>query len=469
MTYRAKFLPLGIGLVGCILARAFGTGEVAIYFLSFLQLVIFLSIAREGRITAVGSFTFMYLLFFGVRPVYLISQKDTLLFDQLFHIDPAIADFLNAQWWGVMGLNLFLLGAMVARYGRMGKWRRRIHRAKAERSRVTPPVAWIVLLLMYQIASTVAMAVLAHRGTGLYTSGAGAYLYDLPAVMQAPHLLVIVLLLEKWLAERSLPSLMLLGLSFVICLVFSYLMRNVSFFRGFYLTGLMVIGIACLARWRPKVSYAWLCIPILIALPVFRMLGETRHEAAAELVNVLPQKAVVQEGLARQYWNFFNASGDMNIFDTFVAAMESKPAFRPYIYTWLYVPAHLVPRAVWKSKPANGILIDVSFMNGAPYSPGISGFFLLDGGILWMLGCMLLLGFILSYLDGLVLTMPLGNLQCCLYGIHVVNGMYLTRFYLWQWFYQVLYMAIPCLVIVWLIRRTQAGRRVRYRRGPLTA
>ena len=470
MNFSHKIIPLSVALIFCLLLPLFGADKSTVYVLSTIQLILFYYMVRERKLTALGSFTFMYVLFFAVRPIYLVLQDDYKLFDVLFLIDPKIEGIVNAQWWATLGLILFLMGGLCARFAHAKRWIARSKQANETVGNQLPNQTWLILLFFLQIGTLGIMAVLASSGTALYGSAVGAYLYDLPMAMQAAHVLVILLLLEKWLQHHSTTSLIFLIASCLLCILFTYLMRNVSNFRGFYLTGLMVAGIAAVARLKLKVSYAWLCVPILIALPIFRILGETRAESAAELLDILPAEATGDEGFLKEYWNFFEASGDMNIFDTFVAANESKPEFRPYVYSWLYVPVHFIPRAIWKSKPEKGILIDYSFMNGAPYSAGISGFFLLDGGKLWMLGCMVLLGYILAWFDYQILTMPYGYLRCCLYAIHVVNGMYLTRFYLWQWFYQALYMAVPCLILAWALNKTLSKKKMPVRkRRPLTA
>ena len=149
----------------------------------------------------------------------------------------------------------------------------------------------------------------------------------------------------------------------------------------------------------------------------------------------------------------------MNIFDTFAAATKAQPAYYPYALSWLYVPFHWVPRFLWQDKPRRGVLIDVKFMHGAPLSPGIAGFFLLDGGLAWMLLSMLVLGYLISLADCYVLTMRRGYLQSCLLGIVVINAMFLTRFFLWQYFYQMLYAAIPCMLLAWYANKAQPKQR----------
>ena len=98
-------------------------------------------------------------------------------------------------------------------------------------------------------------------------------------------------------------------------------------------------------------------------------------------------------------------------------------------------------------------------MNGAPYSPGIAGFLLLDGGKLWMVACLVVLGYLLAWGDLRVLIMQPGYLRSCLIAILAVNSMFLTRFYLWQYFYQVLYAVIPCLLIAYLFRKKNHPKR----------
>jgi len=153
--------------------------------------------------------------------------------------------------------------------------------------------------------------------------------------------------------------------------------------------------------------------------------------------------------VAQAYWQFYDSRGDMNIFDTFLAAKRAEPAFYPYVWSWAYVPLHFIPRAFWKGKPERGVTQDLRFMRDAPYCPGIVGFFLLDGGLLWMLGSMAVLGLLLATLDIWVFTLPRGYVQYCLIGVVTVNAMFLTRFFLWQYFYQMLYAMIPIVVLAW--------------------
>ena len=98
--------------------------------------------------------------------------------------------------------------------------------------------------------------------------------------------------------------------------------------------------------------------------------------------------------------------------------------------------------------------MDVACTKGLPTSPGIAGFFLLDGGLVWMLLSMTLLGYLVSWLDWYILTMRAGYLQACLIGIVTINGMFLSRVFLWQYFYGILYAVIPCIILAWYIGRS---------------
>ncbi len=430
-----------------------GSG-LAFWLLCGSQLVLLVGQILRRQVTGVGAFVFLSFLFFSMRPLYLWVENDYRLLTRLFILRVEFEDITSAMWWGSAALWCFCLGALLAQrfhanffYGRRVK-----HQALLVRPSISR--AMIGLLLALQCATLPFLWVLANSRGSLYGSAFGAYLYDMPMVLQSVHVFALVVLVEVFLRHKSAQNVILFSMSVVLFLSFTWLMRDVTNFRSFYLTGVMIGGIAILQRLKPRVGYAWLILPIILLQPGFRHLGENRQLDNEELLagdlvgEVLPSENIVQA-----YWNFYRHNGDMNIFDTFVAAKVTEPAFKPYAWTWLYVPLHLIPRALWEGKPKQGITMDMSFARGAPYSPGIAGFFLLDGGLLWMLCNMALLGYLVSYADWWVLTMPRGYLQCCLIAILVVNGMYLSRFFLWQYFYQMLYAIIPAVALAWWFGR----------------
>jgi hypothetical protein len=359
------------------------------------------------------------------------------------------------MWWATLAAICFSLGAQVApQLHRLRFLRRRQRNSASKGGTIRPTNSMLFILLVGQLVSLLVMLALAKSGRGLYESGLGAYLYELPVPMQAVQVIAVVAFTQQFLRNRTPFNLILLGGGTILLLVFTWAMRDVSNFRGFYLTGLVITGLAVVHLIKARVSYAWLIIPIIVVLPLFQYLGGQRGLANEELAEQeVLEEVFKDEGLLMAYWRFYEVrGGDMNIFDTFVAATQAEVKKRPYLMAWLYVPFHLVPRALWVGKPRKGIVQDVSFTRGAPLSPGIAGFFLLDGGKVWMLGSMLLLGYLICCLDYFVLTMRPGFARAVMMGVIVTNGMFLTRVFLWQYFYQALYMIIPLFLFMRFFR-----------------
>jgi len=434
--------------------------ESAVWLLAAAQLFLLANEIRKGQVMGGGAFLFMSFLFFGMRPIYLVLERDHYLFTGIFLIRPDLTQITDAMWWATLSMLCFSLALQLAPKIHRSYLKRRLaaNKSKTEflNSRQQAPALLVAaqiftLPIMYYLAMNVGKAL---RGTGL-----GAYGYELPIPMQALHIFAVVFFFDRYLRKESVSNGILLCLSTLVFLMFTWLMRDVSNFRGFYLTGVMIVGIACLQRWLPRVSYAWLIIPIIVAQPLFQYLGQARKAANVDLTEQNIAAEVFEDrGVIHAYWSFYRAqSGDMNIFDTFVAAKQNEPSFKPYLWSWIYVPLHIIPRALWPSKPERGVTQDISYNRGAPLSPGIVGFFMRDGGLLWMLGSMFVLGYLIAVLDWYIQTMPRGYLRCCLISITVINAMYLTRFYLWQYFYQVLYAAIPCIVLAWYLKKQRSG------------
>ena len=421
---------------------------MAVWVLAASQLSLLIWQIRKRQVSGVGGFLFMSFLFFAVRPIYIIVENDYRLVRELFKIRMDLTDAGDAMWWASLGSLCFALGAHVApSINRVWIGRRR---RKAALNQAQALVSRKVCygMMLFQLMTLPIMYVLAQRGRNVYGSGAGAYLYDLPVPLQAVHIVTVVVLLERYLRTKTYGSLFMLIFSSAIFVEFTWLMREVSMFRGFYIAGVMIAGIAILQRIKGRVGFIWLIIPIVAVQPFFQYMGQDRYKKNTEMAEEgIVDKVFRDQTIAQAYWQFYDSGGDMNIFDTFVAAQKSQPKFYPYVWSWIYAPLHIIPRGVWPEKPRKGITQDLSFMGKAPYCPGILGFFLLDGGLAWMLGSMLLLGFLVCSLDCWVFTLPRGYLQYCLIGIVAVNAMFLTRFFLWQYFYQMLYAMVPCMLM----------------------
>jgi hypothetical protein len=149
----------------------------------------------------------------------------------------------------------------------------------------------------------------------------------------------------------------------------------------------------------------------------------------------------------------------MNIFDTFVAAIESTPQSQPYLFAWIYSFLHWIPRGFWPGKPVGGMLVDMSFTQGAPFHPGLIGFYYLDGGLFWMLGSCLMTGILLYFIDRSVFQLKPGYLKSALYGIIIINGMYFARGYLHFQVMQYLYMILPVILLSYCSRKFGAFKK----------
>lgn len=441
---------------------------MAVWVLAASQLSLLIWQIRKRQVSGVGGFLFMSFLFFAVRPIYMIIENDYGLTRELFKIRMDLTDAGDAMWWASLGSLCFAVGAYVAPRIHRGLVNRRRRKAALNREQALVSQKVCAGMMLFQLLTLPLMYVLAQRGRGVYGSGAGAYIWDLPVPLQAVHIVTVVVLLERYLRTKTSGSLSMLIISSALFVEFTWLMREVSMFRGFYVAGVMIAGIAVLQRIKGRVGFIWLIIPIVAVQPFFQHLGQDRYKKNTEMAEEgIVDKVFRNQTIGEAYWRFYDSGGDMNIFDTFVAAQKSQPQFYPYVWSWIYAPLHIIPRGLWPGKPRKGITQDLSFMGRAPYCPGILGFFLLDGGLLWMLGSMAALGYVLGLLDVLVFTMRKGYLQYCLLGILVVNAMFLTRAFLWFYLWQMLYAAVPCILLAWIFgRRKNTGSPVSRPRHP---
>jgi hypothetical protein len=440
-------------------AYPFIGSTAAVWVLAGSQLALLVGEIQKRQVSGAGAFIFMSFLFFGVRPIYMILESDYGLMLNLFRVRADIQGVTDAMWWGSAALFCFALGAALMPMINRAWLQRRQRRAAEQRrpSLVSDKVAYGIMF--FQLLTLPVMYVLAKSGRGLYGSSFGAYVYDLPVPLQSVHIVALVVLLERYLRRKTLSNFVMLGISGFLFLDFTWLMREVSMFRGFYIAGVMIAGIAILQRIKGRVGYAWLIIPIIAVQPFFQYLGQDRYKKNAQMEEEgIVDQVFGKQSLADAYWQFYDSGGDMNIFDTFVAAKKAEPRFYPYAWTWLYVPLHFVPRALWPGKPEKGTTMDLSFTRGAPYCPGIAGFFLADGGLAWMLGSMALLGYLVSLLDLYVFTMPATYLRYCLVGIMTVNAMFLSRAFLWFYFWQLIYAIVPCVALAWFFSKNTRAR-----------
>ncbi|MFN9619515.1 MAG: hypothetical protein ACK55X_07390 [Synechococcaceae cyanobacterium] len=372
-------------------------------------------------------------------------ESDYKLFFNLFNVVPAENEIHFSMWLASVGLFFFSLSARLSSSLFPGILRSISSVAYTTQSTSPLNNSKLFSLLSLQVVLLASLSLFSVLGRSVLRSSAGAYAYDLPVLLQAANVYSLVSIYQYHLTRRSLVSAFLVFSSFTLVLVFAAIMRELSIFRGFYLSGIIIAFLSMVHVARGRVGYLLLIALIIFGQPSFADFGSNRRLSNQALIENIDLPVLTTP--ISEYWDFYSSDGDMNIFDTFTAASLSTPKFYPYLWSWIYVPLHFIPRSLWKNKPLAGTTQDVSFANGYPYSPGIIGFFLLDGGPVWMIFSMSLLGLILNFVDLYVLSLPNSVLKSCLVGIFVVNAMFLSRFFLWQYFSQSLYSLIPCIVL----------------------
>ncbi|MEI8122066.1 MAG: hypothetical protein WCI20_08430 [bacterium] len=437
---------IGLSLLLLIVGLFVGSGLTVVILLAASQLALLLRFVKENTVTGLGAFTFMYFQFFAIRPIYILWEKDYKLFSSPFrlYVNPEMIS--SGMWWGAVALFAFVVGGFLGRRLASALFnRKRMHTDRAMPAISVQTVKRKIPVLLVVQFLTVGLGVL-FRGAAKYGAAAGAYAYDLPIVFQGIHLFCALVIIDCYLQRKTLGALIPLIISVFLLLCSTYMIREFALFRGSWVTGLMIFGVGFLMHWKKRVPYIWLILPIVLLFPLFGFLGSKRTVAADQLDEVIiEQSDKIFSPLS--YWTFYNSRGDMNIFDTFVAAKESSPKVQNHVWVWLYTFVHWVPRKLWPGKPAKGILQDLSFMHKAPYNPGISGLYLLDGGYAWMLFSMGLLGAIVGAADFYALFRLTGYIRVCLYAGLVVNALFLARFCMWQYFYQLLYFFLPCILL----------------------
>jgi len=439
----------------------------AIIALSFAMIALCAAFTFKRPLGGSGAFVVGYTLYFAGRPLYVALTGErkavSIHFNSVFPF-PVVFD---AQCLLAIAMIAFVVGTIAIKQASHGVYMRRLRRSGAAQWFDTKPLAMFALAGL-SLAALAILFVLSRLGRGgLYGSDLGAYAYQLPILLHGFVMISMVLALQRCLVNRRLENvaafLVLLG----IFLAYTVMMRNLTLFRAFYMSGFLAGGFACLYVLKGRLTMKWLIIPVIVGMPLFQYLGQQRAVSNEELLeegDLIPQELSLTESYSR----FFMAHGDMNMFDTFVTADNYTPSFRPYVMSWLYVPFHFIPRFIWKGKPEQGITMDLAVFKGAPYSPGIPGFFLLDGGRVWMMICMFVLGCVVMGLDLFLYTLPRSALSGVLIGVATVYALYLPRFLLWQYVYGMLFFIVPG-VIVWFMLVRKSNARTALRRSGVPA
>ena len=406
--------------------------------------VLVLNVLRQGRLTNLGAFLLLAFILYGIRPLYIIVEDDReLIYSMMGRVEilPVVA---RGMFVAVVAMLTICAGHAAARI----QWPLRsvqlLPGLPMSAYFPRPSFFGAIALLGFQVLCILFLVSMRSRGLSIYTDNAGAYTYLLPQVLQAGQIFPLVVFAYN-IKRGGVVSQASFWISLVLFSLFTFFMKDLSMFRSFYLTGAIAAVISVLHAQRGRVAYWILVVPVLYLLPAFRALGETRLLSSDEAFTFALD--VMKSFSFEKWWDFFNPRGDMNVFDTLAAAVHSTPRFHPYFQAWIYAFAHFIPRAWWPGKPERGMLVDMAFAQGAPLSPGLAGFYYLDGGMLWMLISCFLTGAILYALDRWLLAMRPGYLRSTLFGIIVINSLYAARGYLHFTVIQYIFMVIPVFLL----------------------
>jgi len=462
-------LPVILVFFGLTLFSRFALSEgMQTFAYAGIQAGLILFIARQKLVTNLGAFLILYFIVYAIRPIYIYLESDFSLLNLFLGRTQYLDVCSEAAFWATCGLLFICAGHAVGRIWFPLRPPKQAASSAFGGGLGRPKQECVILLLGLQAASIVFLLAISGEHAGsLYGASGGAYTYLLPQALQAAQILVVSIFAYnharfhgRW-KNLSIVSIFLF-------LAYTYLMKDVSIFRGFYITGAIAAVMAVYYARTQTIPYWLLLVPSLLLLPIFRAWGELRWAQAegfwSETLNVLGTLS------PQSWWSFFDVSGDMNVFDTLVAAFESSPRHMPYLFAWIYPVLHFIPRAIWPGKPEWGMLVDFSFMKDLPYTPGLIGFYYLDGGLMWMLASCFVTGVVFYLLDRWLFGMAPGYLKAALYGIVLINSFAAARGYLHFSVAQYFYMIAPVAVLMFVLTKFgmfegRRGTRL-YGRGP---
>jgi hypothetical protein len=290
----------------------------------------------------------------------------------------------------------------------------------------------------------------ANSRDSLVNESENAYIYLLPTLIHGFNLYIFSYLVSRWIGKRGSISLLMLSLSCLLLLVHAYCMYNMSNFRSFYLVGLFTAGLVFMLARFAKVPVMFMVL-VFALYPLFKNMGSDRtlsNKQMVEQVLLRPSDSYDSDGMERA----FGEATDINMLDTLVASLNYEHKFHPYVLSDLYVFVHWIPRKVWTSKPAFGVLDDLSYTQGLPYSPGLIGFFNDDGGKLYMVIAMGFLGALFKWCEMLTLRIRGRELYLAVWAALFLAILISVRCLPYQAFYGFLAFFVPCLLLNWCVR-----------------
>ena len=428
------------------IASAYPTGSSLAWLSILLFYTAIVYVVTEERVFGGINFCSCFLLVsgfvFSSRGLYIAVAEDFSIIGG-FGL-PATWDVpIDTIRWVIFGHLFYMTGATVYRSKTIRALRRMKTPQFSQRVEASRFPVYVWLLMQLCLAGPLVPLGLMRGRTVLTDTSENAYVYLLPTLIHGFNLYATVAIALRAREKRNAGAMLLLLISLAIVFIDAFLMHNLSQFRGFYLVGLLATSVGLLVVYRGVST--WAMCALFCLYPIFKTAGSDRSLDNQEMMYRLftnGGESYSQVGLERA----FGEASDVNMLDTFAASLNWQHAYRGYVLSYLYPLVHFVPRRFWPSKPEGGVLSDTGYTLGMPYSPGIIGFFNDDGGVLYMLIMMAVLGAFMRYWEFLCLKIRDRTLQVCTFSAFFISSIVTVRYLPYQVFYGFLVFFVPCLL-----------------------
>ena len=453
-------------LIACILlfvllpAWKLLSADLSVFVLAFVITTLGIWHAYDDHKTFKGltfssTFTLVSAFVFGARAFYIYFNDDFTILD-LLSLPKQMSIVSDAMGCATLGLWAFVLGARMLR-------RRALNGLRSVEGRIAGLQTSINLSPVYFYAQAgvsfllLPLALLGDRGMLLDGSNS-AYVYLLPTLAHGFDLYFFTHASLKWQERGGVLNFGFLVISGLFVISHAYLLSNLSPFRGYFLVGLLACGISFLRIYIKRVGI-WVGIFLFAIYPIFKAIGTDRTLSNKELIQDIvlnPAAAYSGDGIEAA----FGAATDINMLDTLAASLNWDHRFRGYIFSYIYPFVHWIPRAWWPSKPAYGVLSDGGYLwserleRDIPYSPGIIGFFNDDGGRVYMIIMMFVLGAFIRWWEIVASRVRRLELRHAIWASFFLCAIVSVRYLPYQIFYQFWVFFIPC----WLCDRFSVKR-----------
>jgi hypothetical protein len=415
---------------------------------------------RFGGVTLTSCFVTISGFVFGSRAIYIALNDDFSIMNG-FGLPGSHAIVIDAMAYVTICMVAYIMGAMAL----CGKVLRSQRLQLVAVSRKMAALNLTPLYLYGQIGLTVLLLPygLGAVRSAIYETSDSAYIYLLPTLAHGFDLYFFTHIFSRWWGNRTAGGSVAVLVWFGLTIFHAYLLSNMSPFRGYYLAGLAACAIAFLLIIRHRVSW-WFLVGIFAIYPLFKSLGSARAMTNSEMIAEVvlqPTQAYTSDGLKQAFGQYT----DLNMLDTLTASLAWEHNRRPYLLSFFYPLVHWIPRSWWKSKPTGGVLADLGYVYSSelkrevPYSPGIIGFLNDDGGKIYMIGAMFLLGIFMRGWELFVLRLQTYEMQIAIWAALFFAALVTVRFLPYQIFYQFLIFIGPC----WVCDRFMLKRAVQKR------